>query len=296
MRNSIICGLLLISLVKCQGKQSGNKQNIIHQKQQTMQEQPIYTLKILAANRYETYVNDMPLEKDYLKGSTDTEIPINDFILASGIQKIKIVLLPDSGKVVVDKSGISYLNVTIYKYPRGLSYMTTDEAVVIKEINLKDKTEAPIVVKEVEISVEVPYKINGWSNSVDLAKENQELLKKEVIAKYEELRQIINKGDFEAFENAYSQRDKEINEAIYNNVDAIKEDKEWMSKRVMKCKNKMNVISNVTMHLNGGNKIVYLENVDHESPIIGDIDGKHEEVFNIMLHRPKPGAPLEIIR
>ena len=289
----MILSLLSIHLINCQGKKENYQQET--ENKSPMKEQPIYTIKISSANPYEIYVNDMPLEKDHETGSSNTETPFNDFVLKSGLQQFKIILLPNKGKTIVDKAGIDHVEVKIYKYTKGLSNMIPDNAVILKQIDLKDIQEMPVVIKQFAVTLDVPYDIKGWSQSVDLSKENQEKLKSEVLAKYNELRTIINSGNVTAFTSQYKQRDMEVNESFLNNSEAIKEDREWMKQRIATSTGKMQTISSAVMKLNGNGKIVYLENEKNESPLIST-DGKNDEVYNILLHRPRPGAALQIIR
>ena len=293
MKKLFFISLLIVSMSNCQDKK--DIKNNHYEKQAAMKEKPIYTIKITSANPYEIYVNDMPLEKDHEVGSSNTETPFNDFILKSGIQQFKIRIFPNKGKTVVDKAGIDYIDVKIYKYSKGLSNMTPDNATVIKQIDLKDLQEQAVVEKQFTLTLSVPYNIKGWSDSVDLSKEDQNKLKTEVLATYNEIRSLINSGDIAGFTKKYKVRNAEVNASFLDNAEAIKEDDEWMKTRVSNSKGHMKPITNVMMKLNGNGKIVYIENEKQESPLISD-DGKYEEVYNILLHRPKPGAPLEIIR
>lgn len=258
-------------------------------------DQPIYTLKISVANPYETYINDMPVEKDYGKGSANSELPINDFILKSGIQNIKVILMPEQGKLTVDKLGIDYVDVKIYKYPHGLSNMSSDERILIKEFNLKECKESSIIRKESEFITKVPYEVKGWEKSISLLAENQENLKGEVLAKYEELKTMLNNGDLATFLNSNKIRDEEVSISFYDNQETEEEDKSFMSNRVSKSRGKMEKIENYTMRFYGNGKTVSLEGTNGKSILKGD-DGKKIYYYMILLHRPKAGAPLEIIR
>ena len=292
MKRLLILSLLVMNLTNCQEKKEGLNKT---ENKTKMNEEPIYTLKISAANPYEVYVNDMPIEKDHESGSSNTETPFNDFILKSGIQHFKILIFPNKGKTIVDRPGIDHIDVKIYKYAKGLSNMSPDNATVIRQIDLKDLKESPVVEKQFAVDLKVPYEIKGWSGSVDLSKEDKVKLKAEVLAKYNEIRLLINSGDISEFTSQYKVRDREVNESFLNNSDAIKEDAEWMKTRVVNSKGHMNTISNEVLRFYGNGKIVSLENEKHESPLISD-DGKYQEVYNILLHRPKPGAPLQILR
>ncbi len=292
MNKLILIGLLVFNIASCQKKENTNT---IIKKNNIMNDQPIYTLKISVANPYETYVNDMPVEKDYEKGSTNTEIPVNDFILKSGVQFVKIVLLPEKGKSEVDKSGIDYVNVKIYQYPHGLSNMSSEDKVLIKEFNLSEFRESPVISKEIQFEARVHYEVKGWSESADLSKENLNVLKDEVLDKYSEIKQTLNEGDTIGLLKKYQKRNEEIYTSFYNDIISITEDKKWMNERILKSKGKMIPFENLKVVFYAKGKIVSLENLNHESPLIANIDDK-EEVYNILLHRPKSGSPLEVIR
>ncbi|WP_230605452.1 hypothetical protein [Flavobacterium sp. EDS] len=292
MNKLILIGLLVFNIASCQNKENTNT---IIKKSNIMNDQPIYTLKISVANPYETYVNDMPVEKDYEKGSTNTEIPVNDFILKSGVQFVKIVLLPEKGKSEVDKSGIDYVNVKIYQYPHGLSNMSSEDKVLIKEFNLSEFRESPVISKEIQFEARVHYEVKGWSESADLSKENLNVLKDEVLDKYSEIKQTLNEGDTLGLSKKYQKRNEEIYTSLYNDITSITEDKKWMHERILKSKGKMIPFENLKVVFYAKGKIVSLENLNHESPLIANIDDK-EEVYNILLHRPKSGSSLEVIR
>lgn len=292
MNKLILIGLLVFNIASCQKKENTNT---IIKKSNIMNEKPIYTLAISVANPHEVYLNDMPLIKDYNKGSSNFEIPLNDFILKSGIQNLRIVLLPEEGRTIVDKSGIDYVDVKIYKYSNGLSEMNPEKRTLIKSINLKEFKEIPIVIKEVEFNVIVPYELLGWTKSVDLSKENQEVLKNEVVTKYEELRAILNNGNYEGFLKENKKRDSEVDNCFYNDLGAQNEDEEFLKDRISKSKNNMLELKEYKLVFYGNKKLIALENKRGKSSLCGD-NGKTIFTYFILLHRPKSGSPLEVIR
>ena len=107
------------------------------------------------------------------------------------------------------------------------------------EINLKDQKEMPVVEKSEFVDIDIPYKVTGWLGSVDLSKENQTVLKNEVLLKYSELREIINKGEIKEFLNQNKARDREVYEGFYNDKEVIAEDKQYLEDRISKSKNNM---------------------------------------------------------
>ena len=92
----------------------------------------------------------------------------------------------------------------------------------------------PVVEKSEFVDIDIPYKVTGWLGSVDLSKENQTVLKNEVLLKYSELREIINKGEIKEFLNQNKARDREVYEGFYNDKEVIAEDKIFRRKNFEK--------------------------------------------------------------
>ncbi len=293
MKKIIIIGLLILSFTNCQ-KKGVNIANDNHSKKEIdMEKTPVYTIKISAANPYEVLVNDMPFEKDYNNGSSTVELPINDLILRSGKQIIKIKILPNSGGNTVDQSGLNYFNLKVLQYTSVSSIGSNGK--LIKEITLKDQKELPIVTIEKIVNLEVPYNVQGWSKSQDLAKEDKTVLKNEVLSKYQELKNVLNKGDLKSFLSENKIRDKEVHSAFYNDKEMKNEDEDYMKNRVKKSANHMAEIKDFQMKFYGNGKVVSLERNDGNSALFAD-DSNNLFYYAILLHRPKPGSPLEIIR
>ncbi|KEY18994.1 hypothetical protein [Kaistella antarctica] len=163
------------------------------------------------------------------------------------------------------------------------------------EINLKDQKEMPVVEKSEFVDIDIPYKVTGWLGSVDLSKENQTVLKNEVLLKYSELREIINKGEIKEFLNQNKARDREVYEGFYNDKEVIAEDKQYLEERISKSKNNMVQINDYHVKMYGNGKVIALEKNDGKSALYAD-DSENLYYYVILLHRPKPGTPLEVIR
>ncbi|KIO51842.1 hypothetical protein [Flavobacterium hibernum] len=296
MKNMILIGLLIFNIASCQKKENDTQKKIININKMTYQ--PIYTLKISVANPYETYVNDMPLEIDYQAGSTNNELPINNYILKSGIQEIKIVLLPDEGKKIVDRLGINYVAVKIYKYPRGLDYTGENRVELIKEINLRDLKESPLLVKTFQIDIDVPYNLQGWSESVDLKKENQKELNNELVNKFNEFRDLLKIHDVKSFLSKTEKSEKDLNEALFLSQEEIKSDLNDLSADI---KNIIDVypIENYEIKFYGNGRIITLLRIDGKlkgTSVLRTDKADYNTTYNLYFHRPKPGSQLEVIR
>lgn len=289
----IIFSFLLLINISCNKAQDKLKQTI---NLKTMNEQPIYTLKVTSGNPYESYINNMVLEKDYLTGSSDSELIINDLILKSGKQKLQIVLLPNDGNKTVDKLGIDYLTLSIYRYNNGYTSYVERKSTLIYEFKLDDPhVEMPIITKEWIFNIDVPYKLKNWEHSIDLRKEDEDKLLKEVVDYYNHLANIINKGDKNSFLTIMKVRDSEVFKSLYNDAELIKEDEQYIDNRLSKSIGNIQPIKNYNIVFYGNGKIVTLEDKKGETPLFAE-DKNNIYSYQIYLHRPYPNAPLEVIR
>ncbi|MDW8850046.1 hypothetical protein SD960_08085 [Flavobacterium sp. MMLR14_040] len=298
MNKLILIGILAFNVLSCQNKEKNNIRHTI-KKNDTMNEQPIYTLRISTANPHEIYVNNMPLERDYSSGSSTVELHINNFILKSGIQSIAIVLLPENGKVLVDKLGIDYFDVKIYKYPNGLLNMSPEDRILIKEFTLKEFGESPLVSKEISFEAIVPYKVEGWSGSVDLSKENLDNLISETVKTYNDFGNLLKEKDYKVFFDKTRNRDKETDIDLYLTSEQIDDNR---IETINTFKKIVDVIplEKYKMRFYGNGKIVALVRIDKdfngESALQAVLKDESTQIFELLLHRPKPGAPLQVIR
>ncbi|CAZ94492.1 hypothetical protein [Zobellia galactanivorans] len=291
--------LILITLpLNCNSGTNGKIKTITKTKQTIAYEtKPLYSLKITSGNPYESYINDVVLEKDYEEGSTDHELPINDLILSSGTQEIKIKLLPNRGKNEVNKLDVEYFEAKIYLYENGLTSYSEQKKTLLHTFKFKNFVpNQPSMIAVWKFEAKVPYQHMGWSESVDLSKENKDDLLNETLQKYQEIRSIINEGNYSKYLKELSKKNIEKFDSFFADKDVKNDDLERLTNRIIDSKNNMRPLTNYHLCLYGKGKLVSLENMNHESPLIADIKDEYEEVFNIFLHRPKPGAPLEVIR
>lgn len=259
-------------------------------------EKLIYTLKIQSANPYETYVNDTPLEKDHNTGTTDFELIINDLLQKNANQKIKAVIFHKKDEKFLRNIDINYFIIKIILY-EGMNNYYSQNGKIIKEFHLKnnENSNLPIISNDFLVELDVPFNLTSWSSSQDLSKENQEELKKEVVAMYKSVQNIINKGDIKSFYEINKTRDKEVYTSLYNDEKTIQDDKQYISDRLTKSKGNIKELKDYQMKLYNNGKTVTLELSNGETPLYAE-DSEEIYTYFILLHRPKAGAPLEIIR
>ncbi|MBE7649115.1 hypothetical protein [Tenacibaculum finnmarkense] len=164
------------------------------------------------------------------------------------------------------------------------------------------KEELPYYEETVTFEAKVPYNLTGWSNSVDLTKENQEKLFKEVEAYYLELIKDFENKDIPAIAEKYYTKEKEIAQALFLKEKEVKS--RWHEDFLSRAAHptaKGDKIENHYLEFYGNGKVVNLlmgPGGVRSLVIVRDKENgkKGYATLDVYLHRPTPGAPLEMIR
>ncbi|MBE7635099.1 hypothetical protein G1K75_12060 [Tenacibaculum finnmarkense] len=284
-----------------------------------------YDLKVFnGVCNYKIWVNDVPVYHMFKGARGELSFTINTEILKAGKQTLKIRMYPywnpDEQKWGDYLNKYAGLDVEIREmewdsktrkfdfYPI-FTYQTPREG----EETLQDKSEEflfeegkkelPYYEETVTFEAKVPYNLTGWSNSVDLTKENQEKLFKEVEAYYLELIKDFENKDISSIAQKYYIKEKEIAQALFLKEKEMKSrwHEDFLSK-VTHPTAKGGEIRKPFLEFYGDGKLVSLL----INPLLGskalrmirDKDNGKKGYFklDIYLHRPTAGAPLEMIR
>ena len=255
---------------------------------------PFYALSLDAAGDFQVYINDILIAYYYQKGATTLTIPINREILRSGKQKIRIKLESDK---LLESDELEYYKFKILKFD---SMDAIDSDVIVDcKFDVEKSKKVKIFSQTWDFISEVPYSLKGWSKSENLLNEDKDELLKEVLFTYNDFRNILKKKDTRLFYLKTQNRDDEINKALYFNNNNIKEDK-LQTENTIQSISEVLPMENFKMVFYGEGKMVGLIHIDDknkdESPIQAKLNDNSIEIFDLILHRPKAGAPLEIIR
>ena len=242
MRKLIISSLLLLfSLASCQKEQSsattikskekmGQKMLDIYKQVRIYNYSPLYEVEFSSdACGYEILINGVPLQRYLLFGGTNEQrIPINDHILSSGKQEIIIRLFPpqfsDQSWSPTFVDGSKFKIKVIHHATDG----STDNPKQVFEFTSSNKPGTEKFVGSGQKVFEfkgsfdaiVPYQIEGWKNSKDLSKENQDKLLKEAVAAYNDFRNVLIRKDVNAYESLMYDKEVELAKAFYWNTSA----------------------------------------------------------------------------
>ena len=295
--------LTLISITNLSCAQNNNQKtedfnlNTLYKKITIYNNKPEYWLFLHSNNcSYVVTLDDMPIYTDYNEGSMKSlSIPINNFLLESKKNELKVLILPKMDeKYYLDnvlESGFS-LDVKVSRTENK-----KETIVFNKKISGAEQNES---YKQIIIPFEssVPYKLTGWTDSVDLTKEDKEVLGREVETFYRETMNDYRDRKIENIEKKYYKRQFENAQSFYSSK---KEDSDKIVSEINKDINKEQdlKLENYKLVFYGNGKVVGLVRTDGEflgkSAFLGLTD-EDFYIYSLLLHRPKAGGFLEVIR
>ena len=327
--------ILIMAFQSCAQQKQENKTMSTEQAHQMMEElykkvqyqdqKIFYDLKVFnGACNYKIWVNDMPVYNMFKGARGELSFMVNGKILKSGKQTLKIKIYPfwdrKNQKWEDYLSKYAGLDVEIremewdaqerkFDYYPIFSYQTPREGEESLQDNPREflfeegEEELPYYEETVTFEAKVPYNLTGWSKSVDLSKENQEELYKEVEAYYLELIKNFEDKDVSTITKKYFKKEKEVVQALFLNQKDTKErwDEDFLSKIIHPTAVVDKLDNNLYLDLYGNGKVIsLLKNPAGTRPLV--IERVNEQgkkkylTLDLYLHRPDPEGPLEIIR
>lgn len=300
MNKNILFGLLLFNIISCQKKDitthtpNPTTNNYEKTTKQTMASHPLYALSLDAAGDFQVYINDILVAYYYKNGGTSLTLPINREILGPGKQNVKIILKSDKE---LDENELKYYKFRILKYA---SFDSPDYDVVVDcKFDMDKNKPAKEITQSWDFTSEVPYQVAGWSQSTVLLNEDKDALLKEVLDTYNNFKDILQKKDTGTFFAKTKTRDAEIDQALNLSSSDSKKDQIEASATIQ---NIIEVlpIENYKMVFYGNGRMVSLIRTDDknkdESALQAKLKDNSTEIYELVLHRPKKGSPLEVIR
>ncbi len=316
----LLSGCMKNQIKKNMAETSIQKIEDVYQTVQHRESKVFYDLKIYnGACNYKVLINDVPVHEMYNNVRGEFSLGINNLILKSGQQRLKIRIFPfydENGKLNNKLHRYAGLDVTVREMEWNEEYRKFDYYPVFSyvtprkgnksleddptEFLLKDE-ELPYYEEEVIFEAKVPYDLKGWSESVNLKNENSENLKKEAIAYYESLAKDFTNRNTAAIAKKYYKKEKEIAQCFFHSQ---KEAKTRfyvdIMERILDPTAKVRKLEKYDIKFFGDGKIVALMRHPGVSPICivtkrdnGDL---RYSVYDVFLHRPTPSAKLEMIR
>lgn len=270
-----------------------------------------YVIHLISKTPYELYLDDILISAE-TKNNTIETVEINPFLLKNGIHRIKMRYFP------LLKSSAAQTNRLLH--PEDVYHSKDNKSdVYFFELDpLTDKNKlnfpaaalkivppsSPVPFWEQEWTVKVnniPYDIVGWQDGEDLSTWDRDELEEQVLAYYQKLHSVMNKGQIAEYTKMTKRRDIESAISFYYTqqeyVDRYTQDIKDLKKMAV---GRMLPISKYEMKLYADNKLVSLLipsnkykawGVLRSSTSIGeDID------WNVFLYKPKGSDDFVFIR
>lgn len=269
-----------------------------------------YNVRLTAATgQVEFMIDDVPPSLNLYWGemtkpegrSIGPVIPLNSCILKSGKYEVTGRIYPRYGQTALEV--YSYLMLEGYyreagnwenKFP-----MFTVETPGTEGPDNKGLEGYPYFELRTEIEVEVPYEVEGWSNSVDLKAEDEDDLKSELLERYNQIREIVAKKDTSAFKKLITEREDLLATVFYWNE----------SKKNARLQKLIDVISDENYELTSypqeiqmfffaeGKMVTLVDAINRDGIIqlVNKNDPKDTVSLEFRFHRKKEGEDLSVI-
>ncbi|KGK30605.1 hypothetical protein EL45_09345 [Cellulophaga sp. E6(2014)] len=267
-----------------------------------------YALSTTSKLPYSLKINDILAEENIAPNDDRvlnhfTWSYLDNYILGNGNYKAKYTFQPHEDPEIAAEDGLIHqsdldeLEIELLRYEE---YDGEIENITIhKKFTFTIPNPVSFTEQEIEFTIkDLPYKIKGWSESQDLRDIDSELLKKEVVAYYQELRNILNEGSnykytyelqktkyLEAALSAYLNKEEYVNMLNTNATNKI-------------TKNKMYPIENYSLAIEAEGRLVKLYRTDSELlnwDVLIYEDEKYRNSLAVRLHKPKGSDTFEII-
>jgi hypothetical protein len=271
----------------------------------TYEYNPAYFLHMdtAAGFSFELLINDQLFYTSYSPGTLTGSMPLADVILKSGRQRLKIRMFPPVDDNYVMQTLIEPRDVGLefrIVYGDEKRDKPRDFHEVFKFELPKFEHPLPYYEVNLEFEAEVPYELEGWTNGVDLTKEDKKELQKEVEEYYRKVIKMYETGDVNGLAGIYYKRQKDIGQTLYRNR---KEDYEMLIEEWTKDVNKDQTfeLKDYDLRFFGDGKMVALIRNDRYNQRLPALFSENKEInkvyyYYLFLYRPYPGAPLEVIR
>ncbi|OEK08021.1 hypothetical protein A8C32_16325 [Flavivirga aquatica] len=263
----------------------------------------------------EIYINDIPFKKYYNGDNSAVMHPINDYILQSGTQTVRIKYISESGMPFrVDfSSAMDIMTLKIgQEFSLGKRHTIYETPTITNRDNpdYQDFAGTGLMVFEDQFTFEakVPYHFTGWTESQDLTKLKPKQLEKEIVEAYQNVINIFKNKDRETlFDLLYQLEFEKTQSKYFDDKLFYKFSVEGHDFVLENPSVKFYPLENYEVKIYGQGKIVTLESTTDkgESPMRFEAvftnkrTGKKFEGISdirILFHKPKDSSTLVPIR
>lgn len=260
---------------------------------------PTYTAELVTSKcSIELSLNGVPTFNSFEEATMSVDWNLNLLILENGLQNLSLKIMPLKGEKTIRRNAIARIKIVVREAIE--EYIPQEIISEEIELNFKDRKILPYYIHKMSFPVSLlPYRLEGWKNSIDLSKQDKKTLFSEVIEWNKKLLDIHRNLDFENYLKIFASKNKEVYEALYLSNEEID-----LEKKSIFNPNDRGLVSLPNdlykLELYAENRLVSVL-LPYELPgFTYEPKEKTEDSIgfsqNIYFHRKKEGEPLEIIR
>lgn len=252
--------------------------------------EPYYLVEFTSSLcNFEICVNDVPAFNHNLGGGISSHIPINHYILESGKQKLKITILTPNESENLDKD--AFLNVKVICYDASINNYENLNTILTYDYPDMSIQEYPMISLNLDFEVIVPYKIEGWKNSIEI---NPESSNEEFSNFMREIHSMYELEDVNSLYEIQKTKFQEIDEALY----LVEDNFASLKKLFSNLRNENFIIqkfpSILKFNFYANNKLIKVTDI-HGKDIIYYQNNKNEE-FSLSFYLHKKNNLVGVIR
>lgn len=257
-----------------------------------MIQQPYYMIDFSAsACKFEILINDYPVISMNIEGQVATSLPINYAILESGEQIVSHKIFPLLGETSIHEKAELKYDIKLFDVLND--FVFKEQFVNYKSEPIEDK-KLPIITSSKKFTAKVPYKLEAWQNGIVL--KNDEKHKEKLQFAYNEIINLINKGDYSSFQKKIANREYNMTASMY--LDKSESDAR-VDELVTDFKNGFSTLpvdENSVFHIYGFGKVAMIKKLNGESglSLINHKTGE-ELMLDISFYIPKGSDKFEVI-
>lgn len=254
---------------------------------------PYYTIDFSAsACMFEIRVNDYPVITMNVEGQVATSIPVNFAILEKGTQSISVIVMPMVGETKLHQKAELKFDIKLFDVVNDFVFKKQIGEYKMQPID--SKKVVPIINYASSFIADVPYKLDAWqkgTNLKDVKDVNEKLIKA-----YQNISNLINKGDYNAFSKAIEKREYNMTTSMYL---SSAESKARVAELVSDFKNGFKVMpisGKSLVHKYGNGKVAAMKKLNGESALyLFSKETKEELMLDITFYIPEGKTEFEVI-
>jgi hypothetical protein len=216
---------------------------------------------------------------------------LNPYISKPGVQSITLIVKPLNPGTKISPNEVKDYFIDIVFTDNGAPSPINN----VKKCSFPE-IEQPVdsLVHTWTFDADVPYELDGFSNALELTKEDPDRLLTEVLAYYKNVHDVINQGNYKEYLSLYKKSREREMVSVYMDEQNRTAYLQSLEKRVSSSKGHVQPLADYKLFIHPNGKLVSLVTSNGTTPLYSkDQEGKVKR-YGLELYRAKGSNKLEI--